>query len=175
MLSPILSPSPQSSVEQAAAALTSMLAGRATERLQQHKSAAEPLKAVKPRPPGVYFGLPSADYHADPSLGSTDLKTLLIHPACYWQRSQLNPDSIDDSDSPAKKIGRALHTLVLEGEAAFAKQFAAEPSPEAYPGALVSLEDLKGATPGAGRTGVRHQGGVGQAHQGKGRSHHHLR
>src|SRR5262249_19681004 len=42
---------------------------------------------------------------------------------------------------PAKKIGRALHALVLEGEAGFAKQFAAEPSPEGYPGALVSLED----------------------------------
>jgi len=29
--------------------------------------------------------------------------------------------------------GRALHTLVLEGEEAFGKAFAEEPSPTAYP------------------------------------------
>ena len=31
--------------------------------------------------PGVYFNLPMADYHADPSLGSTDLKALLRAPS----------------------------------------------------------------------------------------------
>jgi hypothetical protein len=45
----------------------------------------------------------------------------------------------DDSDSPAKKIGRALHALVLEGGAGFIE----EPSPAGYPGCLVTLEDLK--------------------------------
>jgi hypothetical protein len=82
-----------------------------------------------------------SDDAADPSLGSTDLKALLVHPACYWQRSHMNPERRDDSDTPAKKIGRALHALVLEGEAV--KAFAEEPSPANYPGALVTLDDLK--------------------------------
>jgi hypothetical protein len=59
------------------------------------------------------------------------------------QRSHMNPDRVDDSDTPAKKIGRALHALVLEGEAGFARAFAEEPQPSGHPGSLVTLEDLK--------------------------------
>lgn len=140
MLSPILSPSPQPSVEQAAAALNEMIRAR---HQAPARPASSPSERTAPRQPGLYFNLPMDEYHRDPSLGSTDLKALLVHPAAYWARSHMNPDRIDDSDTPAKKIGRALHALVLEGEAGFAKQFAPEPSPDAYPGALVSLEDLK--------------------------------
>lgn len=132
-------------VESVAGAINGMITERAAERLRK-VPAAEPApetKALRPREPGIYFDLPMTDYHADPSLGSTDLKALLVHPACYWQRSHMNPERRDDSDSPAKKIGRALHALVLEGEAGFARDFAAEPTPEGHPGCLVSLEDLK--------------------------------
>jgi hypothetical protein len=135
------------SVEHVAGQINGMIAERAAERLREAPKAQpqpEPEPVKRPRAPGVYFGLPMADYHADPSLGSTDLKALLVHPACYWQRSHLNPDRAgEDNDSAAKKVGRALHALVLEGEAAFARAFAEEPRPEAHPGALVSLEDLK--------------------------------
>jgi hypothetical protein len=55
-------------------AINAMIAERATERL--HKAPAAEASAT-PREPGVYFGLPSADYHADPSLGSSDIKRLL--------------------------------------------------------------------------------------------------
>jgi hypothetical protein len=144
----------QLSVEQVAGQINGMIAERAQERLRMPPAAEPPglgsrnanlrsgetLTASAPRTPGVYFGLPMAEYHSDPSLGSTDLKALLVHPACYWQRSHLNPDRRDDSDTAAKKIGRALHSLVLEGGAGFVE----EPTPEAYPGSLVSLEDLKG-------------------------------
>ena len=102
-----------------------------------------PNTAPKAREPGVYFDLLVSEYHADPSLGSTDLKALLVHPACYWQRSQMNPSRVDNSDSPAKKIGRALHSLVLEGEAAFARAFIEEPTPASFPDALASAEDLR--------------------------------
>jgi hypothetical protein len=133
------------SVEQVAGAINGMIAERAAERLRQAPAAEPAPKPAQPLPrePGVYFGLPMAEYHADPSLGSTDLKALLVHPACYWQRSHMNPERSDDMDSPAKKIGRALHALVLEGEHGFSRQFAVEPTPEGYPGCLVTLDDLK--------------------------------
>ena len=98
---------------------------------------------LKPMAPGVYFNLPMAEYHADPSLGSTDLKALLVHPAVYWQRSALNPNRTKDSGTQAMKIGRALHTLVLEGEAAFARTFIQEPQAVDFPDALTSADDLR--------------------------------
>lgn len=133
------------SVDQVAGALNGMIAERAAERLRGEPNGAtvDTVPAVKPRPPGIYFGLPSAEYHADPSLGSSDIKRLLRSPSDYWWESHLNPDRPADRDTPAKQKGRALHKLVLEGEAAFTKAFAEEPSPGGYPGALVTLEDLK--------------------------------
>jgi len=129
------------SVEQVAGQINAMIGERAAERLNSLQVASE--ASLKPREPGVYFGLPSADYHADPSLGSSDLKRLLQAPAVYWWHSQMNPERQPTPDSPAKKKGRALHKLVLEGEEAFATAFATEPQPEAHPGALVTLDDLK--------------------------------
>src|SRR5262245_8349396 len=101
------------SVEQVAGQINTMIAERAAERL--HKPAAAEPSPTKPREPGVYFGLPSAEYHADPSLGSSDLKRLLRSPADYWWSSAMNPDRQPTPDSPAKQKGRALHKLVLEG------------------------------------------------------------
>lgn len=116
--------------------------------MQLHVAQAEPSLLPPhanhvPHAPGVYFDLPMADYHADPSLGSTDLKALLVHPAIYWQRSSMNPARQENSDTPAKKMGRALHSLVLEGELAFAKAFIEEPTPAGFPDALASAEDLR--------------------------------
>src|SRR5262249_16842505 len=95
------------------------------------------------REPGVYFGLPSAEYHADPSVGSSDLKRLLQVPAVYWWHSQMNPDRPPPPDTLAMLKGRALHKLVLEGEESFGTAFAEEPSPCGYPGCLATLDDLK--------------------------------
>src|SRR5262249_20567053 len=90
-----------------------------------------------------YFALPSADYHANPSLGSSELKRLLQAPAVYWWHSHMNPERSPSPDSPAKQKGRALHKLVLEGPEAFRATFVTEPLPEAHPESLVMLEDLK--------------------------------
>jgi hypothetical protein len=98
---------------------------------------------AKPMEQGVYFGLPAAAYHADLSLGSTDIKRLLQAPPVYWFHSWMNPSRPPSPDSAAKQRGRALHKRVLEGEEAFARAFAEAPSPEDYPGSLASHEDLK--------------------------------
>jgi PDDEXK-like uncharacterized protein DUF3799/SAP domain-containing protein len=139
-----LAPS-QISVEQVATQINCMIAERAAERLREApaiESATETLR-VNHRAPGVYFGLPSTEYHADPSLGGSDLKRLLQAPAVYWWHSHMNPERPPSPDSPAKLKGRALHKLVLEGPEAFKATFVSEPQPEAHPGALVTVEDLK--------------------------------
>ena len=82
------------------------------------------------RAPGVYFGLPEDDYHADPSLGSTDMRLLARDPREFWWQSRFNlmRDDEDEEESAAsreaKMIGRATHAAVLEGREALEARFA---------------------------------------------------
>jgi PDDEXK-like domain of unknown function (DUF3799)/SAP domain len=129
-------------VENVTSAINAMIAERAQEPLAARQAGPPVIErpsVLRPHEPGVYFGMSAAEYHADPSLGSTDIKRLLRSPTDYWWNSHLNPQRALDTDSPAKQKGRALHKLVPEGEVAFAE----EPSPATYQGCLVSLEDLK--------------------------------
>ncbi len=92
--------------------------------------------------PGVYFGLDFEAYHADPALGSGDMRALVQSPADYWWQSKHNPNrAVRDSD--AMLWGRAFHALVLEGATAYSERFATEPSADAIPGVLVTQDDLK--------------------------------
>lgn len=63
--------------------------------------------------PGVYYDLPNEEYHADPALSSSGLKSLLKNPMEYWSNSCLNPDR-EPLDTVALKNGRAAHMLLLE-------------------------------------------------------------
>jgi hypothetical protein len=124
------------------------VARKLVDRLQANQAGGpsrQPSKQAEPerREPGVYFGLPAANYHADPSLGSSDIKRLLQAPPAFWHHSWMNPARPASPDSAAKLKGRALHALVLQGEKAFAEAFAIAPSREDYPNALVTLDDLK--------------------------------
>jgi hypothetical protein len=138
------------SIEQVAGAVNTMVRERAQERLNALKKppaqpTPQPQPSLTPREPGVYFGLSAESYHTDPSLGSSDIRRLLVSPSMYWWRSWMNPNRPPDNDTPAKLRGRAVHKLVLEGEAAFSGPggFAEEPSPAGHPGCLVTLDDLK--------------------------------
>lgn len=65
---------------------------------------------------GIYFGLDAAEYHADPALGSSGIRDLMISPLRYWINSPHNPErQEDDGDSDAKDLGAYLHDLLLEG------------------------------------------------------------
>lgn len=95
-------------------------------------------------PLGIHFGLDDESYHADPGLGSSDLRRLSVSPADFWENSKMNPDRADNS-TDAKMWGRAFHKLVLEGGDAYAAAFAVEPEPDAFDGpVLMSADDLKG-------------------------------
>jgi hypothetical protein len=120
--------------------------------------------AAAPHPPGAYFGLPSVDYHADPSLGGSDLKRLLRSPSDYWFESHLNPDRPPERDTPPCRRA-APCTLVLEGEEAFAKAFAQAPEPAAR--RSCQPRGPEGQVPRALRD-ERHQGKACPALQGQG-------
>jgi hypothetical protein len=70
------------SVEQVANAINGMIAERTEGRLRKVPHGLQ--ETLKPRDPGIYFGLPIAGYHSDPSLGSSNIKRLLQAPAVYW-------------------------------------------------------------------------------------------
>lgn len=65
------------------------------------------------RAPGIYYGLSFEDYLADPAIGSSGIKDLIVSPEEYWFNSPLNPDR-EPFDSNAHKVGRAYHAMVLE-------------------------------------------------------------
>ena len=73
--------------------------------------------------PGVYFNLPEDEYHADPALGSSDIKSLLGEPAGYWWNSAYNPAREERETSPAMKLGSAVHAAVLYGLREFSDRY----------------------------------------------------
>lgn len=92
--------------------------------------------------PGIYFGMPEDEYHADCSLGSTDLRNLIVSPLQYYWYSPANPNRGPGKDTPALRYGRAIHKCVLEGREAFDALYAKKYQ-KPLPGQLVTSEDLK--------------------------------
>jgi hypothetical protein len=87
--------------------------------------------------PGIYLDLDEEEYFAADALGSTDLKKLAVDPLDWWAGSRLNPDRFEaparayDADSMA--LGKAVHTIVLEGERAFKSRFCIKPDRDTSP------------------------------------------
>jgi len=80
-----------------------------------------------PRDPGIYFNLDEQVYHDDPSLGSSDIHRLSNNPADYWFTSYMNPRRPADKSTPAQERGKAVHALVLYGEAEFDRRWVRGP------------------------------------------------
>jgi hypothetical protein len=90
--------------------------------------------------PGIYFGVPEDQYHADESLGSTSLKELVLDPIEY-QHERLH--GADRKETFALKWGDAIHCRTLEGRLSMARRFAVSPQLSDYDGVLVTMEHLK--------------------------------
>lgn len=73
----------------------------------------------KPRAPGIYFGLDETEYHADPSLGSTDIRKLARNPSSYWFDSWMNPNKKQRNETRGQIRGHAMHKLLYEGLPSF--------------------------------------------------------
>jgi hypothetical protein len=59
--------------------------------------------------PGIYAGISNADYHRDPALGSTSLKTLATKTPAHFKYDSTHPKSSD-----AFTLGTAVHSVILE-------------------------------------------------------------
>lgn len=105
---------------------------------------------------GIYFGLGEEAYHADPALGSTDLKRLLINPVGWWATSAVGeqvlidlglatPKEPDEEESLAKMFGRACHVMVLEPDRFDDLYVEKQAQPEGY---LTSISTIRDALEG---------------------------
>lgn len=70
-------------------------------------------------PDGIYLNLDEARYHADTSLGSSNIRDLLKGANLYWWKSPMNPKQKKSKRTPSKILGSATHKLLLEGFEAF--------------------------------------------------------
>lgn len=70
--------------------------------------------------PGIYQNVPFAEYNALPYLRNSYLKKMSEFPAAAKVET--------DGNSPALLIGRASHAYILEGQAAFDKEFVVAPA-----------------------------------------------
>jgi len=61
--------------------------------------------------PGIYSGVTNADYHRDPALGSTSLKTLATKTPAHYKHDQTHPKFSD-----AFTLGTAAHSVILEDD-----------------------------------------------------------
>lgn len=80
--------------------------------------------------PSCFVSIPADEYHADARAG----KYLSSHLLADFRRSPIlyrkkTTGEIAPSDSPALALGRAAHTLILEGRAAFDEQYIVSDGP----------------------------------------------
>lgn len=61
--------------------------------------------------PGIYGGLSNTEYHADPALGSTSMKTLAMRTPANWKY-----ESEHSTYKHVYDIGTIAHSLILEGD-----------------------------------------------------------
>lgn len=85
-------------------------------------------------PLGIHFGLNEDAYHADPGIGSTDIRRLARDPVSYWYQSWMNAEGRDDFDiddedksTPSQAKGTALHVLLFYGRERFDKTYMCGP------------------------------------------------
>lgn len=93
--------------------------------------------------PGVYIGLAEQFYFEVDALGSSDLSELKSNPADWWYGSRHNPDREQKDDAQARRLGRALHALMLEGVRAYERSVSVEPDPRHYPDVLKTADEIR--------------------------------
>lgn len=95
--------------------------------------------------PGIYLNMPEDEYHADPALGSTSIKTLCTKPWMF-QYQRLRGSSNKLITEPMK-FGAAFHCYILEGKEAFESRYSIKPSAGSFgelgKDVLVTVDHMK--------------------------------
>jgi hypothetical protein len=90
--------------------------------------------------PGIYRGLPNADYHGGPGISKSGLDLIRKSPAHY--RAIVTADNDNErKPTPAQAIGTALHMLVLE-PAEFARTYTLALQRQDVPDAIDDRDQL---------------------------------
>lgn len=95
--------------------------------------------------PGIYLGLPVADYLAIKALSASGIKWLAVSPLDFWARSWLCPDPEPTDETPYTELGEAFHTRICEGRATFYERYATALEPGDYPAAIRTADELREA------------------------------
>ncbi len=84
---------------------------------------------VQPREPGIYYFMTNEDYHADPALGSTDIRAFMKGPARYWRTSWMNPnaDLYRRPETESTIVGTGIHSYLLDGASKFTDLYMRRP------------------------------------------------
>ncbi|WP_417834712.1 PD-(D/E)XK nuclease-like domain-containing protein [Thalassospira xiamenensis] len=91
---------------------------------------------------GIYFGLPEAEYHAQPRLSASGIKAMQASVEDFWHDSWMNPLP-DREERDSLTLGNAYHARILEGKEALDRQFAPMLDKADYPDALDTVSELK--------------------------------
>lgn len=110
--------------------------------LLESASSLRPSIDVGAHAPGIYFGMPEEEYHADRSMSASGVKDIHVTPLTFWMKSGFNPSKSNESSEPQER-GKAFHTRLLEGMEAFNERYAVAPEIEDYPEAIDGGEALK--------------------------------
>jgi len=78
--------------------------------------------------PGIYFGMPEAEYHSIHACSASGLTHLSVSSMDYWAMSTLNQEREDEAEKAdgkltPRQLGQAYHAFIVEGAAAFEKRF----------------------------------------------------
>jgi hypothetical protein len=103
--------------------------------------------------PGIYFDLSENLYHADPALGSNDMKRLAYSPCDFWFESKMNPHPPKPRQSDAMEFGKAVHKFILEGSDAFESLY----SPTYFPGTVKAGKTERAAIEESGKIAINRE------------------
>lgn len=70
----------------------------------------------EPMETGLFYGISNADYHAGPGISKSGLDLIAKSPLHYWS-AYLDPDRKPREETPAMRLGTAIHAAVLEPDA----------------------------------------------------------
>ena len=73
--------------------------------------------------PGIFTDIPLEEYLAWEAVGASDLSNMIRSPA-YCRYKQQNPD--EDKQTPAKRLGSAIHCILLEPDE-WGKRYCVDP------------------------------------------------